>query len=92
MAQTIRAIVFSIGTAICLSLIAYFGLPATTPLMIPGFWLANKISVPDILGIHSTIVASTVVYGVLIWLTLQLVHITFSLSLKIRAAWMRWRL
>jgi hypothetical protein len=92
MAQMLRAVVFSVGLAICLSLVAYFGLPATTVLLIPGFWLSVKVHVPDILGIHSTIVASVVIYSALILLTLQAVHLGFSLSHRIRLAWLRWRL
>lgn len=92
MAQTIRAIVFSIALATCLTLVAFFGLPATTLLLIPGFWLSIKVHVPNILGIHPAIVASIVVYSALIWLTLQLVHILVTLSRRIALAWMRSRL
>lgn len=92
MAQTIRAIVFSIGLAICLTLVAYFGMPVTTVLLLPGFWFALKVHVPDILGIQPTIVASILVYSISIWLTLQLVHVIISLSKRIALAWMRSRL
>jgi hypothetical protein len=92
MVQTIRSIIFSLGSAICLTLVAYFGLPATMILMLPGIWITIRIHVPDILGIPSPVIALIVAYSILIWLTVQLVHLTVSLSRRLALAWMRSRL
>ena len=92
MAQTIRSIIFSVGSAICLTLVAYFGLPVTTMLMIPGVWFTVRIHIPDILGIPSAVVALIAAYSLLIWLTVQFVHIVVSLAKRLALAWMRSRL
>lgn len=92
MPQGVRAILFSVALAVVLTIVAYYGLPMTTVLMFPGFWLAIRAHIPNIYGIHSMIIASIIVYTVSTWLVLQLVHILFSTSRRARRAWLRSRL
>jgi hypothetical protein len=96
MPQSVRAILFSIGLAVSLTIVAYFGLPATTFLLFPGFWLAVRTHMPDINGgpfsFHAMFIASIVAYSVSIWLALQLIHAVFSISKRLTRAWIRSRL
>lgn len=92
MAQAVRSILLSIGLGIGLSLIAYFGLPITTVLMLPGSWFAAQVHVPELLTIPPAIVASSFVYTASIWFTVQSVHVLVAVSQRVALAWMRSRL
>lgn len=92
MAQTLRGVALAVALAICMTLVAYVGQPMTIALMFPGFWLAARIHVPDVLGIRAMVVASVLVYSILIWLTVQFVHILVAVSRRLALAWMRSRL
>jgi hypothetical protein len=76
MPHSVRAILFSIGLAVAVTIVAYYGPPPTTVLMLPGFWLAVRTHVPDIHGgpffLRAMVIASIVVYSGSIWLALQI--------------------